>query len=378
MVRRVMVRVLRGGGVRVGLFWIAVLVLMAVGAPLLASSHPLLMKTEAGWSSPWLKHLRPQDVTLLAVSGAALVLLPWRLAALRTRFLLLLAVAAGAGALSAWLVDPPQAVVHSRYREMAEEGRIEEAYHALVPYSPGDNLRDHPDSALQPPSWAHPLGTTDQGADLFAHMVYGARIALAIGFISTGIAMAVGIVIGGVMGYFAGPVDLFGMRLVEIFRAVPRLFLLLAFVAAFEANLYMLMVIIGLTDWGSHALFLRGEFLRLRRQPFVEAARACGLPVGRVLFRHMLPNGVAPLLVTASLSVAGAILAESVLSFLGVGLVEMESWGKLLSDALGVGGAFYWWIALYPGLAIFLTVFAYVLVGEGMRDALDPKTAEEG
>jgi len=153
--------------------------------------------------------------------------------------------------------------------------------------------------------------------------------------------------------------------------------LLLAFVAAFGANLYMMMVIIGLTSWVGYAVFIRAEFLRLRQQDFVQAARACGLPLWSILFRHMLPNGVAPVLVSASFGVAGAILAESTLSFLGIGLVEEASWGKLLNQALGVGGTFYWWIALYPGLAIFLTVFAYNLVGEALRDAIDPHMARK-
>jgi len=164
---------------------------------------------------------------------------------------------------------------------------------------------------------------------------------------------------------------------VEIFSAIPTLFLLLAFVAAFGANLYMMMVIIGLTSWVGYAVFIRAEFLRLRQQDFVQAARACGLPLWSILFRHMLPNGVAPVLVSASFGVAGAILAERTLSFLGIGRVEAASWGTLRPQALGVGGTFYWWIALYPGLAIFLTVFAYNLVGEALRDAIDPHMARK-
>jgi len=202
---------------------------------------------------------------------------------------------------------------------------------------------------------------------------------LAVGFIAESLSIVLGVTIGALMGYFAGWVDLLGLRLVEIFNAIPRLFLILAFVAAFpQRNIYLIMVIVGLTGWPGYAYFVRAEFLRLRNTDYVQAAIATSAPLGAILFRHMLPNGMAPVLVQAGFGVAEAILYESVLSFLGVGLVEMESWGKLLSDALGVGGAFYWWIALYPGLAIFLTVFAYVLVGEGMRDALDPKTAEEG
>jgi len=134
-----------------------------------------------------------------------------------------------------------------------------------------------------------------------------------------------------------------------------------------------MMAIIGLTSWTGNARFIRAEFLRLRKQDFVQAAIAAGLPLRSVLFRHMLPNGITPVLISASFGVASAILYESTLSFLGLGLVDEPSWGQLLNQALGVGGTFTWWIALYPGLAIFLTVFAYNLVGESLRDALDPK-----
>ena len=373
LARRVIRRVGARWGARLGLAWIGALAALAVASPLIANSHPFLMRVDGSWSSPWLAHLRPQDVALFASAAAAAVILPLGRFGLGARLVALAGVSALASILAVTLVTPPEAVVYSRYREMAEAGKIEAAYRAPVPYSPADNLRDQSGVRLEPPSLAHPMGTVSDGADLFAHMIYGTRIALSIGFVATGIAVLIGILIGGAMGYFAGLLDLFGMRLVEIFKSVPPLYLMLIFVAAFEANLYMLMVIIGLTSWGEHALFLRGEFLRLRHQDFVSAARASGLPLRSVLFRHMLPNGIAPVLVTASFGVANAVLAESVLSFLQIGLVEVKSWGKLLSEALGVGGTFYWWIALYPGLAIFLTVFSYVLVGEALRDALDPR-----
>jgi peptide/nickel transport system permease protein len=217
------------------------------------------------------------------------------------------------------------------------------------------------------------LGITDGSADLLSNMIYATRIALSIGFISTGIAVTIGIAVGGLMGYYGGLVDLLGMRLTEIFQAIPTLLLLLCFVAAFEPNLYVMMAIIGLTSWVGYAHFVRAEFLSLRDRDFVHAARAAGIPTHSILFRHMLPNGLTPVLVSASFGVAGAILIESTLSFLGIGLKGEASWGGLLSQAQSEGGSFYWWIALYPGMAIFLTVFAYNLIGEGLRDALDPK-----
>ena len=219
----------------------------------------------------------------------------------------------------------------------------------------------------------HLLGTTRLSSDLAANMVHGTRIALSVGFISTGIAIVIGVIIGGIMGYFSGIVDLLGMRFVEMFSAIPTLFLLLAFVAAFGANLYIIMIIIGLTSWVGYAVYVRAEFLRLRQQEFIQAAQALGLPLPVVLLRHLLPNGMAPVLVAASFGVASAIGFEATLSFLGIGLDTEASWGLLLEQALE-GGTFHWWITIAPGLAIFLTVFSYVLIGEALRDAIDPRT----
>jgi peptide/nickel transport system permease protein len=181
----------------------------------------------------------------------------------------------------------------------------------------------------------------------------------------------IGIVVGGLMGYFSGLVDLIGMRLVEVFSAIPVIFLLIMIVAFYGRNLYLMMTIIGLTGWVGYALFVRAEFLKLRKMDYVQAAHACGVPLWSVLFRHMLPNGVTPVLVLASFGIASAILTESTLSFLGLGLVEEPSWGQMLNQASRAYGQ--WGLTIFPGLAIFLTVFAYNLVGEALRDALDPK-----
>jgi len=207
-------------------------------------------------------------------------------------------------------------------------------------------------------------------------MIHACRIALGIGFVATGIALLVGVVFGGVMGFFAGRLDMLMMRFLEIFESVPQLFLLLTVVAFFGRNIYLIMVIIGLTSWPGYARYLRAEFLKLRQQDFVQAAEACGLPKRSILFRHMLPNGVAPLLVAASFGIASAILAEAVLSFLGLGVVDEPSWGGMLNQASGPGGTFALWLATFPGLAIFLTVFAYNLIGEALRDAIDPHLSQ--
>lgn len=218
------------------------------------------------------------------------------------------------------------------------------------------------------------MGTTSEGQDLASRMIHAARIALAIGFVATGIAVSIGVFIGGLMGYFSGWVDLIGMRLVEIFSAIPVIFLLIAIVAFWGRDLYLMMVVLGLTGWVGYALFTRAEFLKLRQMDYVMAARASGTGLFPLLFKHMLPNGVTPVLVSASFGIAGMILTEATLSFIGLGLVNEPSWGQMLSNAQGIGGKFYWWLAMYPIVAIFLTVFAYNLVGEAMRDALDPRS----
>jgi peptide/nickel transport system permease protein len=272
-------------------------------------------------------------------------------------------------------VDPPITAVYEEYREAEAAGFVQSVARAPLPYSASDRLRDRFDPERphpQRPSKQHWLGTERNGADVLSRMIHACRIAMAIGFIATGIAVVIGSILGGAMGYFVGWVDLLGMRVLEIFNSIPTIYLLLAFVAFFERNLYMMMVIIGLTTWTYDARFVRAEFLKLRNQDFVHAARAAGLPLRSILFRHMLPNAMAPLLVAASFGVASAILYESTLSFLGLGLVDEPSWGQLLNQAVSEAG-FNWWLATFPGVAIFLTVFAYNLIGEALRDALDPK-----
>jgi peptide/nickel transport system permease protein len=273
---------------------------------------------------------------------------------------------------------PPQVIVYQQWREGQQQGIIERAIYTPIPFSPDDHLDDQDEARLLPPGNEHWMGTTELGADLCGNMIFATRIALSIGFISTGIAVSIGIVLGGIMGYLGGGADLLGMRFAEIFDSIPTLLLLLCFCAFFKPNLYIMMAIIGFTNWVTYAYFVRAEFLSLRDRDFVQAARASGLPTHRILFRHMLINGLTPVIVTASFGVASAILYESTLSFLGIGLVEESSWGALLEEAVGVGGTFYWWIALYPGLAIFLAVFAYNLIGEAVRDALDPKLRKLG
>jgi peptide/nickel transport system permease protein len=366
-------------GARVGLVWIAIVAFCAVFAPLLANSFPLLVKMNGKWSSPAWQHMTPSDVTLLLVTAVALVLWPIPRLGFGRKLVICSAAAVVFGVGSLLLIHPPQAEVFEEFRVLQKEGKIERAIYAPVAYSANDRLRDdfQPDNPHpRPPSEGHRAGTNPNGADVLSHLIHACRIAMAVGFISTGISMVIGVIIGSLMGYYAGWVDLLGMRLVEIFGSLPTIYLLLTFVAAFPdyRSIYLIMAIIGIVSWTGDARFVRAEFLKLRHQDFVQAAIAAGLPLRSVLFRHILPNALAPLLVSASFGIAGAIIYESTLSFLGLGIpLGDASWGQLLTDAVGFGGSFKWWLAMYPGFAIFLTVLAYNLIGEAIRDALDPK-----
>lgn len=217
------------------------------------------------------------------------------------------------------------------------------------------------------------LGTDALGGDVLAQMMWACRLSISIGLVSTGISLLIGVTIGAIMGYFGGWIDLFLFRIVEIFMAVPVLFLLIVAAGVLPRDTYVMMAIIGCFSWTGAARFTRAEFLKLRKQDFVQAAQATGLPLRAILFRHMLPNGVTPVLVDASFAIAAAISVEATLSFLGLGPDGQASWGKLLSSATASTGTFVWWLAVFPGLAIFLSVLSYNLLGEALRDAIDPK-----
>ena len=358
-------------GARLGLLWIVLVAVVAVFAPLLANSRPLLVSRDGVLSSPVVEAMTVADVTWMVAFFTVLLvaLLPmgWG-----KKILITVLVALISAMLAPRWVQPPALVIHEQYREQVVQGAFDWAVFPPIPYSPRDYLRDQGDTGFQPPSGRHWMGTEENGADVLSRMVHASRIALGIGLVATGIAMVIGVIIGGMMGYFSGIIDIIGMRLVEIFEAIPTLFLLLTFVAFFGRNLYIMMVIIGLTSWTGYARYLRAEFLKLRQQDFVQAAVAGGMSTPSILFRHMLPNGIAPVLVAASFGFASAILAEATLSFLGLGLVDAPSWGQMLNQAVR-SSAFNWWMAIFPGGAIFLTVFAYNLIGDALRDAIDPK-----
>ncbi len=226
---------------------------------------------------------------------------------------------------------------------------------------------------LRPPSVAHPLGTDDLGRDVLARVVYGARVSLKVGFVAVGIATAIGLIVGLMAGFYGRGVDAVLMRFVDIMLCFPTFFLILAVIAFLSPSIVNIMAVIGLTGWMGVARLVRAETLSLKERDFVAAARAQGAGTGRILFRHILPNALAPILVAATLGVAGAILTESALSFLGIGVQPpTPSWGNILTTGKNYI-AFAWWLSLFPGLAILVTVLGYNLLGEGIRDAADPR-----
>ncbi len=379
--RRILRKSFSGWGARIGLAWVAILAFTAVFAPFLANSMPLLISENGHLSAPVLRYLSLEDIIVLGAFFILLGLLlsPFR-QSLKTLLVLLLIGIVGVTIVSKQFVVEQQNIVYEDFRHDLKNKQYDWVVMPPIPYAPKDYLRDVRSLPLEAPladkQYTHWMGTEENGGDVLSRMIHASRIALGIGFIATGIAMVIGVILGGLMGYFSGIVDMLGMRLVEIFESIPTLFLLLTFVAFFGRSIYIMMVIIGLTSWSGYARYIRAEFLRLRKQDFVQAAIASGLPLNSILFRHMLPNGVAPLLVGVSFGVASAILAEATLSFLGLGLVDSPSWGQMLNQAVK-SSVFNWWMAVFPGGAIFMTVFAYNLMGEALRDAIDPQLAKK-
>jgi peptide/nickel transport system permease protein len=240
----------------------------------------------------------------------------------------------------------------------------------ITPYGPDDLDLYH---VLMPPSFSHWFGTDDLGRDVLTRVIYGARISLKVGFVAVGITVLIGTVIGLVAGYYSGWVDNSLMRFVDIMLCFPTFFLILAVIAFLGQSIWYIMIIIGLTGWMGVARLVRAEVLSIRERDYVLAVRALGASDRRIIFRHILPNAMSPVLVSATIGVAGAILTESALSFLGIGVPPpTPSWGNILTSGKDYI-EFAWWLTLFPGLAIMVTVLAYYLVGEGIRDALDPR-----
>lgn len=299
-----------------GLSVVSLLVLIALAAKLLAGNVPLVVRWQGHWYVPLVETVpSPPDTDLRTLPGATVVM-------------------------------PP------------------------IPFSPTEyNL----EATLLAPSRVHWLGTDDQGRDVAARLIHGTQISLSIGFVAVGLSALIGVILGALAGFYGGWIDMLISRAIEVMYCFPTFFLVLAVLAFVQPSIYNIMIVIGLTGWPGVARLIRGEFLKLRGQEFVAAAHVSGASASRIMFRHMLPNAIAPVLVSVTFGIASAILVESSLSFLGFGVPPYEpSWGGVLSQA----GDFIdiaWWLTLSPGAAIFVTITAYNLVGEGLRDAIDPR-----
>ena len=352
---------------RAGLGVVLVLSVMAAFAPFLANSHAIVRLADGHWSSPALRSME---------------IIEWR-------FLLYFLLVLGAWLLRRTWLPHPRAGLAAIILSL---GLIEGSLHFVHPVNDPTNDRTRPatfkllapipfspiettDDAFVAPGAAHWCGTDSTGRDIASRMVHGARTSLSIGFVSQGVALVIGLTLGGLAGYFRGWLDIAIFRFVEIVECFPSLLLILVVISLFNSanNMFVIMVVIGLTSWTGMARLVRGEFLRLSVQPFTQAAQALGAGHGRILLRHLLPNALGPIGVSATFGVASAILIESSLSFLGFGMqAPTPSWGDILSESRRYID-FAWWLALFPGAAILLTVTSYNFVGEGLRDAVDPR-----
>lgn len=240
----------------------------------------------------------------------------------------------------------------------------------ISPYNPDEIDRKE---ILEPPTIKHPLGTDDLGRDLLSRMIWGSRISLSVGFVAVGIASLTGMFLGALSGYYGGWTDRIIMRFIDIMLSIPTFFLILAVIAFVGPSIWNIMIVIGITSWMGVARLVRAEFLSIKEREYVLAAKAMGASDIKIIFRHILVNSLAPVLVSAVLGVASAVLVESALSFLGLGVQPpTPSWGNILTlgkDNIEIA----WWLSVFPGLAILFTVLGYNLLGEGIRDSIDPR-----
>ncbi|MEO8663853.1 MAG: ABC transporter permease [Ignavibacteria bacterium] len=267
--------------------------------------------------------------------------------------------------ISKW--DPD--MINVSWKELDNQGKLESVLWTPVPYSSREiDLAN----VYSPPEGDHYLGTDGIGRDLLAGIIHGSRVSLSVGFVAAGIALIIGIVLGSIAGFFGGKIDLFIMRFVEIMVTFPLFFLIITIVAIYGSSIWYIMAVIGLTGWTTDAKLIRGEVLKVRNMEYIVAANSIGLPNKQIILRHVIPNAIAPVLVSGAFAIAGAILLEASLSFLGFGVsATTVTWGSLLNEARGASNA--WWLAIFPGLMIFIAVVSYNLIGEGLRDALDPR-----
>ncbi|MBQ7208655.1 MAG: ABC transporter permease [Lentisphaeria bacterium] len=344
---------------------IALLLIPALYAPFLVNGRPFFLSGPEGWSLPFLRYLFAPDTGERLVNqlfNYLALLLPLVLLLRKRRRLL---AAAAVLLLLPFFLVPPR-VDKTDYRQAADSAA--RAVFAPIPYGPLEIVAE----PCEPPSWKHILGTDNVGRDAAARLVYGARASLAVGIISTLIALAIGTFVGLTAGYFRGWFDLCVMRLVEILLCFPTFLLLLILMSIlgdhkFEQSMPVVILVIGFTGWIGLAFLVRGETLKQCGLPYIASCEVAGIPAGRIMFFHLLPNIMGPILITFTFGVAGAILAESSLSFLGFGVQPpAPSWGGLLRQAFD-NPLDNWHLTFFPGLALFIAVLSFNFTGEGLR-----------
>ena len=366
-----------------GLTVILLLCLVALCAPLLASHLPLLVRMNGVLKSPALAELFAPDSTEIFVSKTfnwLLLLLPavflLRLIFRNRKKVFRIAAVTAAVLLLIPFLAKGNYVDRTPWRALSAEMKNGDfAIFAPMPYGPYETAA----VPYMPPSREHWLGTDHAGRDVFARMVFGARVSLAVGFLATAVSMLLGTFIGLMAGYKGGKTDLLVMRLVEIVICFPTFLLLLILMSILldygsRQSILLVIAVIGLTGWTGLCRLVRGETLRVRQNAYIQSCEAMGTPLRRILLFHLLPNVSGPIFVSFTFEVAGAILAESSLSFLGFGVQDpTASWGELLRQAFP-DPLTYWHLMFAPGLAIFLAVCSFNLAGEGLRKALDAKS----
>jgi peptide/nickel transport system permease protein len=349
-----------------GFRMVIVLFIVSALAPFLANSHALIRVADGRTTFPVLLSMEPIEwrfAIYVALAGV-IYLLAKRAMPLKPLIGLIIVVIA-LTEIALYLSHPINDPTNDRDRPASFR------LMPLIRYSPIESTPDQ----FASPSWKHPCGTDSTGRDIAARMLHGGRISLSIGFVSQSIALLVGTALGGLAGYYRGWIDIGMSRFIEIIECFPGLLLILVVISltGSQNNMFCIMAVIGLTSWTGVARLVRGEFLRLSGQPFTLAAQAVGASDLRVIVRHLLPNALGPILVVGTFGVASAILVESSLSFLGFGMqAPTPSWGDILSESRRYID-FAWWLAFFPGFAILITIMAYNFVGEGLRDAVDPR-----
>lgn len=374
----------RSNGLAVlGLSGICFMILIAFASPLLANGRPFIAYVNGSFSSPALFFMfAPETLEVLVekVFNYLLLFLPMfvliflftKKCSGKIRYSLIVLVAI---CLSCPFFMFEKKLDKTDWRTLnANLQKGEFMIFAPIPYGPFEDTG----SPYEKPSAKHLFGTDQIGRDLMARMIYGTRVSLAVGIMATAIATVIGIIVGLIAGYLGGRLDLIIMRIVEIIICFPTFLLLLILMAVmmdrkYEQSILLIILVIGITDWTGLSRLVRGEVLKQRAMPYILSCESIGLPVWRIMLFHLLPNITGPILVTLTFSVAGAILAESSLSFLGFGVQEpMASWGELLKEAFA-NPFNYWHLTLWPGMALFLSLCAFNFTGEGLRKVFDPK-----